>query len=555
MGASRNRKVAAAVAATLSAVAAIVFWFVATASPAIPSVRDGETNLEPGAALTISVWNLGGSLQGATLSEAIYDIYGNPGEAREIPVKLTPIPNEAWPPLRSDYRIERADGGPLMAYDGLYRLTLVAGSRPGALLGQGRVSTTYTYTTLPSPRLFAPEGVVPLDYQKPLELRWSHPVRSLQVETVPPLEVRTWIDPARRDVSFVELIGARPDTEYQVRVVDALAVGGGRLVAPAQVRVLTPAPPDLVRDAVKIEDGYAVTIPWDRPIKSFDYEISPPVDSVPSVETADPRQSRILLRDPRQGQEYTITIKSALAATGYPMSGTRQVTVRTPDPLKIDKFEPGQPKFGVPLDGGIDITFSRPVKNRALAERAIKIEPAIPGRFVWKAPNVVQFAPEGRMPGATDFTVSVLGGREGALAQDGGYLDKTEKFTFWTAPEKLIEVNLTTQTLTLWEGGYPVWDTLVSTGVRFAETPTGLFTVQYKMASTRMRGVNPSGLRYDLPNVPWVMPFLGDYTIHGAYWRSTYGVPQSNGCVSMPVGAAKHVYDWTPEGTPVRIHY
>jgi lipoprotein-anchoring transpeptidase ErfK/SrfK len=55
--------------------------------------------------------------------------------------------------------------------------------------------------------------------------------------------------------------------------------------------------------------------------------------------------------------------------------------------------------------------------------------------------------------------------------------------------------------------------------------------------------------------VPWVMPFMGDYTFHGAPWRQAWGVPLSNGCVSMPTANAKYVYDWTPVGTIVNIHY
>jgi len=54
--------------------------------------------------------------------------------------------------------------------------------------------------------------------------------------------------------------------------------------------------------------------------------------------------------------------------------------------------------------------------------------------------------------------------------------------------------------------------------------------------------------------VHWVMPFWGDYTIHGAYWRPRFGVPGSDGCVSMTDADAKLVYDWADVGTPVVIH-
>ena len=48
-----------------------------------------------------------------------------------------------------------------------------------------------------------------------------------------------------------------------------------------------------------------------------------------------------------------------------------------------------------------------------------------------------------------------------------------------------------------------------------ADTPIGEFRVEYKMPTAHFRGVNSAtGTRYDLPNVKWVLAFMGDYTIH-----------------------------------------
>ena len=85
--------------------------------------------------------------------------------------------------------------------------------------------------------------------------------------------------------------------------------------------------------------------------------------------------------------------------------------------------------------------------------------------------------------------------------------------------------------------------------------PTGNFTIQYKQDKARFRGTNPSGRINDISDVPWVMPFLGDFAFHGAYWRQSWGEPASNGCVSLPAPADKFIYDWTPVGAPVTIHY
>lgn len=541
---------------TFVAIAAIAFWLVASMPPALASVSDKQANLDPQTPLTVSVSDLGGSIQQLTMTEAFYDIDGNLGPSHEVPVRLVPVGASASASWRTDYRVERADGSPLLNYDGLYRLGIVAGSATASLVGKGTVSQHTEFTSLPSPRLRVPATPVQLNYQAPAQLNWNRAIESFKVETVPALDVQTRIDPANPEVSYVDLVGARPDTQYQLRIVDAVAVGGGKLVAPATMTVVTPAPPAVLVDKVKLEDGYRISVPWDRAIKSMDYEITPAVNSTVSIDSSNPAQTAIVLNNPKQGQEYTLRIKGALATTNAPLTQPREVKLKTPDPLKISKFDPAdQPQYGVPLGAGLTVTFDKPVKDRAAAEQAIKITPAVPGKFVWKSDTQVQFAPNGNLPAATDFTVSVLGGRSGVHGQDGGYLDQTAQFAFWTALAKEIEVNLTDQTLTLWQGGVPVYDTLVSTGVRGAETPTGRYEVQYKMTATRMKGTNPSGHTYDLPDVPWVLPFMGDYTLHGAYWRDTYGVPQSNGCVSMPVPVAKKVYDWADVGTAIRIHY
>ena len=37
--------------------------------------------------------------------------------------------------------------------------------------------------------------------------------------------------------------------------------------------------------------------------------------------------------------------------------------------------------------------------------------------------------------------------------------------------------------------------------------------------SAAFQGTNVTGSRYDIPDVKWVLAFMGDYTIHGVYWR------------------------------------
>jgi hypothetical protein len=119
---------------------------------------------------------------------------------------------------------------------------------------------------------------------------------------------------------------------------------------------------------------------------------------------------------------------------------------------------------------------------------------------------------------------------------------------------RVIDVNLSDQTLRLFEGGAEVFRTPVATGIAGAETPTGTFAVQYRMDRARFQGTYPDGRRYDVPEVPWILAFSGDYTIHAAPWRSQFGQVGSNGCVTMPLEAARYVYDWAEVGTPIHIH-
>jgi len=95
--------------------------------------------------------------------------------------------------------------------------------------------------------------------------------------------------------------------------------------------------------------------------------------------------------------------------------------------------------------------------------------------------------------------------------------------------------------LWLHRGNRLVLTTLVNTGVRGAETPHGIFPIYERFVSTSMAGVDPDGVSYYVPDVPWVNYFYGGDAVHG-YPRAAYGFPQSNGCIELPVEAARKIY-------------
>jgi len=119
---------------------------------------------------------------------------------------------------------------------------------------------------------------------------------------------------------------------------------------------------------------------------------------------------------------------------------------------------------------------------------------------------------------------------------------------------KWIDVNLSSQTLTAYEGQTPVFTAIVSTGTWQYPTVTGTYQVYAKYASTRMTGGSGASY-YDLPNVPYTMYFYRGYAIHGTYWHNNFGTPMSHGCVNLTIPDSEWVYNWSPIGTKVVTHY
>jgi hypothetical protein len=119
--------------------------------------------------------------------------------------------------------------------------------------------------------------------------------------------------------------------------------------------------------------------------------------------------------------------------------------------------------------------------------------------------------------------------------------------------EKSIEVSLEEQRLTAFEGGRPIFETLVSTGDNIAntkyQTPTGSYLIGLKRASQHMMPWDRTFGSYDLPGVPWVCYFTNyGHAFHGAFWHNAFGRVRSHGCVNLAPQDAKWLFLWS---TPV----
>ncbi len=108
------------------------------------------------------------------------------------------------------------------------------------------------------------------------------------------------------------------------------------------------------------------------------------------------------------------------------------------------------------------------------------------------------------------------------------------------------------ETLHVHRGHHVVFSTPVNTGVPGATTERGIFPIYSRLTSTTMSGTDVDGTKYVVPNVPWVNYFNRGDAVHG-YPRSSYGFPQSNGCVELPIGAAHTVFGMLALGDIVEV--
>ena len=120
----------------------------------------------------------------------------------------------------------------------------------------------------------------------------------------------------------------------------------------------------------------------------------------------------------------------------------------------------------------------------------------------------------------------------------------------WAIDEaRWIDVNLSTQTLTAYEGQTPVKAYLVSTGLPQTPTPTGQYRIWIKFRTDDMAGTD-----YYIKDVPWVMYFYGGYGLHGVTWHGNFGHPMSHGCINEPNDMAAWLFAFADVGTLVNIH-
>lgn len=129
----------------------------------------------------------------------------------------------------------------------------------------------------------------------------------------------------------------------------------------------------------------------------------------------------------------------------------------------------------------------------------------------------------------------------------------------WTPPPPLddvgrdetwIDVESSTQLLTLMRGTKPVFATLVSTGKAGDRTPPGVYRIRMKHAWGTMRSLPGADEPYRVEGVPWAQYFHQRYALHGVYWHNGFGRPASHGCVNLSPKDARRVFEATNPEIP-----
>ncbi len=183
---------------------------------------------------------------------------------------------------------------------------------------------------------------------------------------------------------------------------------------------------------------------------------------------------------------------------------------------------------------------------------------------VWSAPgyNAEKTGKEiGIFETVTVYDTQIIENEEWNLIGPNQWLEgrKVARVILNTTPpegvttQRWIDVDLAEQTLAVYESGKIIFATVIASGSEPFWTRPGLFQIFQKKEAETMRNNDLADFYY-LENVPWTMYFDGARALHGAYWRTRFGYPQSHGCVNLSVGDSHWLFNWAIEGDWVYIH-
>jgi lipoprotein-anchoring transpeptidase ErfK/SrfK len=117
---------------------------------------------------------------------------------------------------------------------------------------------------------------------------------------------------------------------------------------------------------------------------------------------------------------------------------------------------------------------------------------------------------------------------------------------------RFIYANLTSQTLSVYDGCKLVYATLISSG-KNSWTFEGRFAILYKVDYSSITPPPESTSEYYIEGVPFFMTYSGDFGFHAAYWHDAFGSAASHGCINLSPADARWLYDWAWLGERVIV--
>ena len=195
----------------------------------------------------------------------------------------------------------------------------------------------------------------------------------------------------------------------------------------------------------------------------------------------------------------------------------------------------------------IIVTFTRPVPDRADAERSISVTSpaAVAGRFDWLDDKVVQFVPDHYWPGHSEISMMA-----GGIPR-----------TFGTGATVLGVASISAHTFTVSIDGQVARQMPASMGKPNHPTPIGSFNVLEKDKSvvmdSRTIGIplnDPEGYKLtvaDAVRITW-----GGVFVHSAPWSvGSQGYANvSHGCINLSPDNAAWYFDQVNVGDPVVVN-
>ncbi len=270
----------------------------------------------------------------------------------------------------------------------------------------------------------------------------------------------------------------------------------------------------------------------------------------------DPREAVQLLSEVLQAHPGHVRAAAGLRWAWERLEAQAAARCTTPPPVRL-RLQPLPEVAKPPHDTGLSLarlaTAVACLAGALATVLAVSCSPAQTGPAAqYPVASVVEAAAFVPTPAAEEITTLVAQAEPAALPTDTPAPTAAPAPTATPVPEwwpgeagKWIEVDLGRQTVIAWEGDVAVRQMAASTGTALTPTVTGRYPIYLKVTSQTM-----SGPGYSIPNVPHILYFFRGYALHGAYWHTNFGTPQSHGCVNLPLEDAAWLFAWAGPQLP-----